>query len=152
MTRRSSSRLLFLCTGNYYRIRFAEALFNSLAMRAELNWTAFSRGLATDQLLSNVGPISAEALRGLETRGVCAEVIRFPLQVQVNELVSADLVIALNETEHRSLLDERFVSWSERVEYWKVEDIGHTPADTAMAEIEEQTKKLILRLSQFRDG
>ena len=49
MTHTRSCRVLFLCTGNYYRSRFAEALFNSLAKRAELNWTADSRGLATDR-------------------------------------------------------------------------------------------------------
>ncbi len=152
MTHRRSCRLLFLCTGNYYRSRFSEALFNSLATRAELNWTADSRGLATDQGLHNVGPISAHALKGLETRGIVAEVARFPEQVQERDLQSADLVIALNEVEHRALLDARFPSWSERVEYWQVEDLGRAPAGDAMAEMEEQTKKLILRLSQGRNG
>ena len=116
-------------------------------MRAELNWTADSRGLATDRGLNNVGPISIHALRGLETRGIVAEVTRFPEQVRERDLRSADLVIALNEAEHRSLLDEHFASWSGRVEYWQVEDLGRAPADDAMAEMEEQTKKLISRLS-----
>ena len=148
MTHRRSHRLLFLCTGNYYRSRFSEALFNSLATRAELNWTADSRGLAVDQGLNNVGPISAHALRGLEIRGVVAEVGRFPEQVQERDLRSADLVIALNEAEHRALLDDRFPSWTETDEYWQVEDLGRAAAKDAMAEMEEQTNKLIVRLTQ----
>ncbi len=77
---------------------------------------------------------------------------RCPEPVQERGLRSADLIIALNEAEHRALLDERFPHWSERVEYWQVEDLGRTPAHDAMAEMEEQTKKLILRLSQSGNG
>ena len=43
----SPRRLLFLCTGNYYRSRFAELLFNALAREAGLSWIASSRGIAT---------------------------------------------------------------------------------------------------------
>ena len=38
--------LLFICTGNYYRSRFAEAVFNHHAKQRGLPWRAFSRGLA----------------------------------------------------------------------------------------------------------
>jgi protein-tyrosine phosphatase len=40
--------ILFLCTGNYYRSRFAEELFNHHAERAGLYWVAQSRGLALE--------------------------------------------------------------------------------------------------------
>jgi protein-tyrosine-phosphatase len=40
--------VLFLCTGNYYRSRFAEELFNYEAERASLPWIAQSRGLALE--------------------------------------------------------------------------------------------------------
>ena len=42
-------RLLFLCTGNYYRSRFAEILFNSVAGKMGLSWKASSRGLAIER-------------------------------------------------------------------------------------------------------
>ena len=41
-----SKTVLFLCTGNYYRSRFAEILFNHLAGQSKLAWRADSRGLA----------------------------------------------------------------------------------------------------------
>jgi len=36
--------VLFLCTGNYYRSRHAEAVFNHHAERLGLGWRAVSRG------------------------------------------------------------------------------------------------------------
>ena len=36
MAKRESKTILFLCTGNYYRSRFAEILFNSVAGRMGL--------------------------------------------------------------------------------------------------------------------
>jgi protein-tyrosine-phosphatase len=41
--------VLFLCTGNYYRSRFAEGLFNHLASQLRLGWRADSCGLALDR-------------------------------------------------------------------------------------------------------
>jgi protein-tyrosine-phosphatase len=41
--------ILFLCTGNYYRSRFAEVLFNSVAGKMGLSWHASSRGLALER-------------------------------------------------------------------------------------------------------
>jgi protein-tyrosine phosphatase len=39
-------RVLFLCTGNYYRSRYAEELFNHIARAEGLGWRAFSCGAA----------------------------------------------------------------------------------------------------------
>ena len=58
-------RILFLCTGNYYRSRFAEIFFNWHAEQRVLAWRAESRGLALDA--SNVGPISRHTLAYLKT-------------------------------------------------------------------------------------
>ena len=63
-------RLLLLCTGNYYRSRFAEILFNALATSTGLNWVVASRRLTTDRVSGKVGPISAYVVRGLHGRPV----------------------------------------------------------------------------------
>ena len=49
MAQRSEKAVLFLCTGNYYRSRFAEVLFNSVAGKLGLPWRASSRGLALER-------------------------------------------------------------------------------------------------------
>ncbi|MFX7063749.1 hypothetical protein ABTH87_19020, partial [Acinetobacter baumannii] len=49
-------KILFLCTGNYYRSRYAEEIFNHAARRKGLRWRAFSRGAAERGSPDNVGP------------------------------------------------------------------------------------------------
>src|SRR5687767_589715 len=89
-------QLLFLCTGNYYRSRFAEALFNALAAEAGLLWRADSRGLALSP--ANVGPISSLALTGLMARGLEPEApARHPLLATEADLAAADLIVAVSE-------------------------------------------------------
>ncbi len=142
-------QLLFLCSGNYYRSRFAAILFNTLAMKANLYWTASSRGIVVGRSINNVGPISFHTVKGLEARGIRLNgEVRFPRQVDKQDLEAADLVIALNEAEHRLFLQERYPLWADKVGYWHVHDLDlASPAD-ALAEIEREIKRLIMRLSQ----
>src|SRR5277367_4722244 len=62
--------ILFICTGNYYRSRFAEELFNHLARQRELDWRADSRGLALHLGVFNVGPISPATAIALTKMGI----------------------------------------------------------------------------------
>ena len=89
--------VLFLCTGNYYRSRFAEVLFNSVAGKMALPWRASSRGLALERGVSNVGPMAASAIAALEALGVRAvdAAARFPVQVTIDDLEEAERIIAL---------------------------------------------------------
>ncbi|MCA1995215.1 MAG: low molecular weight phosphatase family protein, partial [Coleofasciculus sp. S288] len=82
--------VLFLCTGNYYRSRFAECLFNALVSKQGLNWMASSRGLALERGVNNIGPISKHALTGLSSCGVSVlEDMRYPLPLTEADLAAA---------------------------------------------------------------
>src|SRR5260221_14621403 len=63
MAKRSEKTALFLCTGNYYRSRFAEVLFNSVAGKMGLPWRASSRGLALERGVNNGRPMAAAAVK-----------------------------------------------------------------------------------------
>ncbi len=140
-----SKRLLFLCTGNYYRSRFAELLFNALAAEAGLAWRAESRGLALSP--ANVGPISAYVLAGLAARGVTFdEPARLPCAVCAEDLAAADLIVAVSAAEHQPLLTQAFPAWAEHATYWQVEDIGGMPAEQALAALEREVRRLVDRL------
>lgn len=142
-------QLLFLCTGNYYRSRFAEHLFNWLAERHELRWRAFSRGLALDRGSGNVGPMSRNALRALRELGVpLAEPLRFPAPLGSEDLARAARIIALKEAEHRPLLTERHHGWQDRVEYWHVHDVDLATPEDGMAKIRRHVAALVAGLQQ----
>ncbi len=142
-------QILFLCTGNYYRSRFAEELFNHLAAQAGLDWVATSRGLKPDPVC-NVGPISAFTSQAMAIRGLRpAEPVRFPMALSEEDLAAADVVIALKEAEHRRMVARQFPAWPDRVRYWHIHDLDLATGEQATAEIEELVVELI---SQLRGG
>jgi protein-tyrosine phosphatase len=143
MAKSSEKTVLFLCTGNYYRSRFAEALFNSVAVKMGLPWRASSKGLALERGVNNVGPMAVSAIRALEALGVRAgdAFIRMPAQVTTDDLENAARIVALKHAEHLPLLQERFPTWAERVEYWHVDD-----APEVLGLIEQEVMGLVARL------
>ena len=140
--------LLFLCTGNYYRSRFAEILFNDVSERTGLAWRAYSRGLAIEMGVNNVGPISAAVAERLAALGIATDgYLRMPMQVCRDDLERADHVVALKEDEHRPLLMARHPAWQDRVEYWHVHDLDFAPVEEALREIERRIPPLAARLA-----
>jgi len=142
-----SINVLFLCTGNYYRSRFAEILFNTLAARESLDAHATSRGVATELGVDNEGPISTHTLKRLRHLKVKDDsALRFPKQVEDQDIRNATLIIALDESEHRALIQDRYPEWANRVEYWNVADLWAATPEEALPIIEEQVRDLIDRL------
>ena len=143
----SCSTVLFLCSGNYYRSRFAEILFNQLALSCELSWRAVSRGLSGEVGPWKVGPISPFALAGLEARGIeTDESHREPLLCCEDDLSGAGLIIALKEVEHRPMVEARFPDWVQRVEFWHIHDVDVAPPEVGLAELEQHVGNLVARL------
>jgi len=143
MAKLSEKTILFLCTGNYYRSRFAEVLFNSVAVKMGLPWQASSRGLALERGVNNVGPMAVSAITALKALGVHADdaVTRLPAQVTTDDLERAARVVALKQAEHLSLLQERFPAWAEKVEFWHVDD-----SPEVLGLIEREVMGLVARI------
>lgn len=103
-------RILFLCTGNYYRSRFCEEYFNHGAGLRGLAWRADSRGLAPDvTVFRNPGPLSPKTLEALRDRGVALDGnLRYPLAAHSADLAQADRTIALSRREHEPMVECSF--------------------------------------------
>ena len=133
--------LLFLCTGNYYRSRFAEFYFRHRAAELNLNWSVDSRGLGLSS--NNVGPLSSYTLAECERLGVCHLPLRDPLWLTLADLQRADLIVAVKEAEHRSLMDQQVPDWTDRVLFWHVHDLDCAPPELALSELRELVDGLI---------
>ena len=141
--------VLFLCTGNYYRSRFAEELFNARAGEARLDWRAESRALAIERGKENVGPISPLVRSALAELGLIpAGAERFPASCTPADFESADLIIALSDAEHRPLILGRYADWHARTEFWDVEDVGVISSQVALPAIQDRVEALIAELKR----
>ena len=146
-----ADRVLFICTGNFYRSRYAEAFFNYTAKGRGLPLAAFSRGLNIDLVSGDISPIvmTAMIVRGMDPSLTTAT--RTPLSE--GDLETANHRIAMQASEHRPMMQSLFPAWADRVEYWDVRDIpGQNPV-TALMSIERSVLELIARLTDGgKDG
>lgn len=135
------NEILFICTGNYYRSRYAEALFNYEAELRGLPWRAFSRGLAIHEV---TGALSAHTRDALEADGIplsCTGTDRVSLAEE--DFTRASRTIALKEAEHRPMMQRQFPEWVDRVEYWGVHDLDVWVSTQALPAIRQQVSGLV---------
>jgi len=143
-----SHEVLFICTGNYYRSRFAEAVFNHLAVERKLPWRAFSRGLAihfADGLISF--HTEAELRQRKIDRAHTAEGRQ---QLAEDDLKRAQRTIALKRDEHHLMMTEQFPDWAERIEYWDVHDLDYAQPEEALPQIYAKVTALVDELAGGR--
>jgi protein-tyrosine phosphatase len=135
-------RVLFLCSGNFYRSRYAEAIFNHQARAAGWPWRAFSRGLSTHLI---GGDLSVHTRRALLRRGIAlAQTGPTRRPLTRGDLAAASHIVALKESEHRRIIRARFADQDHRVEYWKVHDLDVASPSETLAAIDAH----VLRLSK----
>jgi protein-tyrosine phosphatase len=143
--------ILFICTGNYYRSRYSEALFNDEASRRGLGWRALSRGLAIH--LAPPRGLSPHTIRRLQERGISrGGTGADPVQVREADFRRATRVVALKETEHRPLMARLHPGWENRIEYWEISDLDAATPEVALGAIEAQVMALISGLERAKGG
>ena len=144
----SERQILFLCTGNYYRSRTAEILFNHEKKAFDLQWRAYSGGLSRTYNPSNVGPISPFALAYLSMVEMTDKTVdRHPLLVKESDFAHQDLIIALSEREHRPMIEEFFPGFAEQVYYAEVGDLPLLRPEEALPQIHKTVLRLCQRLA-----
>jgi protein-tyrosine phosphatase len=143
--------VLFLCTGNYYRSRFAEIFFNWHAARSGLPWRADSRGLAIDP--RNIGYMSHFTVNRLTSLEIpVRDYLRDPQDLNLVDLSMADHVVAVKASEHRPLISRRFPQWHDKVEFWEVHDIDCALPEDALPHLEKEVTGLMQRLKDVASG
>jgi protein-tyrosine phosphatase len=135
-------QVLFVCTGNHYRSRFAEALFNQKAQKGKLSWRAISRGL---NLVPSQHGISSLARRELVQRGVSSELWKGePKALTEEDLEKSDWIILMDEAEHRPMLEKQFPRRADRkIHYWHIGDTGEMNPGKACREMTRDVEELL---------
>lgn len=141
-------RVLFLCSGNYYRSRFAEIWFNHLAPQAGLAWRADSRGLLDRRGMEvNRGPISVHTLRFLEELGrPHPGTPRNPIPLEVGFASAFETVIAMDDHEHPPMIATRADLIGVPVVYWDVRDTDRVDPASALPLARTRVESLIASL------
>jgi protein-tyrosine phosphatase len=140
-----TSRILCLRTGNDYRSRYAEQLFNHRAKSEGLDWRATSKGSACSA--ENIGPMDAPLLSARSRVG--------PDQSEPHSTNADSALLPLARLLLRGELlkreiEQRFPEAAGRVTYLHVDDIEFAHESIALAMIDDQDGQLIstLRLDQ----
>ena len=138
-------QVIFLCSANYYRSRFAEHLFNWLADEEGLPWRADSRGLLVGHW-GNLGPMSQYAPRGVEAAACPSTTIcdcrnRSPWPISARRNWSWP-----SRKPNIALMRQQFPLWADQVEYWHVDDLDCAQPEEALPVLEENIRALVGRL------
>ncbi|NJL12296.1 MAG: low molecular weight phosphatase family protein [Microscillaceae bacterium] len=138
--------VLFVCTGNYYRSRFAEYFFMHEAQVQGQDWQAFSRGFAPNA--GNVGPISPYARFALEKLEIKVDLSQYPQALREEDLQRASHIIALKEAEHRPMVQLIFPKWEDKLQFWHIDDLDVAPPEIALPQLIQNVKDLLRTLRQ----
>lgn len=139
-------KILFICTGNYYRSRFSEALINYHCACRGIAWSAFSRGLAIWMAEGPISPFTEAALKERNIDLSYTGTDRTTLQER--DLKSADRIIALDRAEHYRMMQEQFPAWADKIEYWNHRDVQWDSPEAVLPKLEETLFELLKELSE----
>jgi protein-tyrosine phosphatase len=144
----ATNQVLFVCTGNYYRSRFAQAYFNHKAQAAGLPWKAVSRGLRIEPGRDGVSPLTRQELA---RRAVPADLSQGdPRSLTADDLSNSDYVVILDETEHRPMMEARFPNPpAGKIHYWRIPDVPKCDAPTACQAMAKAIDQLLPLLPEL---
>ena len=145
-------RILFLCTGNYYRSRIAEAVCNHHCQEMGIAAQALSRGLGSQwPNPKNPGPISQTAKQFLSERRIDTErPDRMPLPCQPEDLHHATHIIGMSKCEHKPMFMAKFPDFPIiHVTFWEIGDVGVQAVQEAMADIYQYTLRFVTDLKHI---
>lgn len=136
-------KILFLCTGNYYRSRFAEIYFNFVAKKRNLDWLSFSRGFDVSNL-DNLGFISNHTKKELKKLNIpLPNNPAPPVLLTMNDFEGVAKVIVLNEREHRLFIQQFFPEWENKVVFWNISDLYEESSSESLRKLKSKLDQLL---------
>lgn len=129
----------FICTGNIYRSRLAEAY---CASKGIPGIRVVSSGIAAGRDgIASISPYAADALAAYHLSGYAAG----HWQRTTASLLRASDVLVFMELEHHRFCESWVEPARQRIEVWGIEDIGPTDAAKVPAKVERTFQLIRLR-------
>lgn len=137
------NKILFVCTGNYYRSRFAEIYFNVQSEKRNLDWNAFSKGFDISNN-SNIGLISNHVICELQELKISLpNDLTFPKILTENDLMQAKKIIAMNLSEHKPFVLKQFPTWIDKFTFWSIYDLYEEEASLSLKKLKNKIDQLL---------
>jgi protein-tyrosine phosphatase len=109
----------------------------------ETNWLSFSRGTNIDNI-NNIGIISPFAVEKLTSLNIpIPKTLQPAKKLSVDDLLKAQIVIALDENEHRPLIRNIYPEWEDKIRYWNIKDVYLKKPEVALDELKDHIVELI---------
>ena len=135
--------VLFICTGNFYRSRFAEIYYNHKCV--DQPDKASSRGFEVFRA-RNEGPVSPHTLRYLRILDIPQNTLRFPVQLTENDLLTADQVVLMDATEHVPMLQKYFPKSNiKKITLWSFRDVEFDTPEVVLPAIREAVDQMLVK-------
>ena len=137
-------RVHFVCTGNYYRSRLAEAYLLSKKLP---NVEVSSSGVQAKEYYKENGPISWYAARLIKKYNLIPHTKRDSTQTSLRELNGADVVIFMTD-KHYQYARSKYKFKKNSFEIWNIGDIAdadfyNTDRDTDHMRIQHSEKTFV---------
>jgi protein-tyrosine-phosphatase len=151
-------RVHFICTGNAYRSRLAEAYFNSKQIAG---FIATSSGIRADYWRPSNGPISIYTKELLEKENILKYTTEDVTQTTLARLEKQEFIVFMNQVHFEFCVNELGYEPS-RYEIWDIKDVNEILTEAELAEkekvdevarktygkIKDKIDKLILKLKE----
>lgn len=138
------NKLLFVCTGNYYRSRYAEAYMKHLSGLLKLGVDCESSGFEIEkadylsELYGEISPFTKDRAEVNQIYKHCSETRR---RFSVSSIHNYDKIIIMDEEEHSKYLNN-FNLDNNLFVFWSIKDIDKWTPSKTLSSIEEQCQLL----------
>ena len=133
-------RVLFICTGNFFRSRYAEAHFNCMCDWNKCSHYAVSAGVTIDP---QIGPISTYSLYRMVERGIDAKFASpHAKRLYKGDIEEADIALCMYEKEHKPMMKLFFEDIENKIVYFNIPDINENSPNKSLDMVETEVNNL----------
>ena len=139
------NNILFVCTGNIFRSRFAEEVFNHLCKINGVDATAFSAGLQVGRYkqrkiywpaINELEKLKIEPLRSNEDS----------VHIDDIDVSIYDQIICMDEEEHKPMVRSNELLSGFTFQYWNIVDMPKVSSDISLPKCYKKVESLIDQL------